>query len=133
MSRLRTVGCSLFAVCMMLSACEHPPEWRQSVRSWIGWDADDLVRIWGIPTSSYTFKDGTKRMDYSQHSVTQTGGDTYCGEEDGEVKCYTSQSYTLEYDCDVTFTVDPENLIVEADYTGDYGGCSSFFNKHPTP
>ena len=92
-----------------------------------------MVRAWGIPTATYTFKDASKRIEYSHHDVSYVEGNTHCYEDDGELHCYTTGGYTAEYDCEIRFTVDSNNRIVDSVYDGDWSACSSFFGAHQNP
>lgn len=131
MSNRRGMAMILLALLTLFSACQHPPEWQNSIESWVGRDADELVRKWGVPTTSYTFKDGTKNLVYSYSRVDYTPSETYCYEDDGKTNCYTTGGYTSESNCKATFTVALNNIIVKGVYDGDYTGCQRFFNVHP--
>lgn len=133
MLRSPLIAIVLLALVALLAACAHPPEWQGTLDSWAGHDADELVRRWGIPSSSYTFKDGTKALVYSYSLIDDTPATTTCYEDDGETRCYTSGGYTHEYVCEVTFAVAPSNLIISAVYDGDWTGCSRFFNEFGDP
>ena len=123
----------LLTLVALLAACAHPPEWQGTLDAWVGQEADQLVRRWGIPNSSYTFKDGTRALVYSYSLIDETPATTHCYEDDGKTRCYTSGGYTHEYVCEATFAIAPSNLIASAAYDGDWTGCTRFFNKYGGP
>ena len=46
-------------VAIMISACAS-----RSLNTWIGKSEDQLVSSWGIPTSTYKLKNGSKLIEY---------------------------------------------------------------------
>lgn len=68
---------SVLALSMLaLSACAsaHPVNVQQELNTWIGHDADGLVRAWGPPDRTYDFKDGSRVMEYERNRVDTYGG-----------------------------------------------------------
>jgi hypothetical protein len=63
---------ALWAVTLS-QGCVTDDELDRALGSWVGRDADDLVRIWGAPNSTYALKDGGKIISYERLTVQTTG------------------------------------------------------------
>lgn len=68
--------CILATLTLLISGCTtaQPVNVQAELDTWVGHDADRLVRSWGAPDRSYDFKDGNRVMEYEKNRV-----DTYSG------------------------------------------------------
>lgn len=59
----------------VLAACApgNTVNYGKQIRSWIGADTDALVRVWGPPDRSYTFRDGSSVLEFVQTRAVDDG------------------------------------------------------------
>lgn len=88
----------LVVILSILSGCVIGPI--RDIREWIGYSADDVVRIWGAPSSSYQFQNGDMLLQYTE----------------SRIDAYPSSSYNRKVkECDWKFKncKDKEELVIE--------------------
>lgn len=122
----------IFTIVMLatLAGCAHPESWQRAVRDWVGHSADSLVRSWGMPSSSYTFGDGSRALRYATTDVAEHRELVY------QPNPYNPQAYgsyewvttgVSQLSCQANFRANAEGTITSADYSGHYGACDRLF------
>jgi hypothetical protein len=117
---------------ILVTACEMGPQ--RSIREWIGYPADDMVRIWGPPASSYQFQNGEKVIQYNITKINKHEGrrnkkkTNKCDANGENCKKVAEYSYTpprTEHrHCMTRFNASPDGIIREVVQEGD---CYEFF------
>lgn len=105
----------LAVIVSSLSACTHTRSTRLDgmIDSWQGHDPDQLVKVWGAPSSTFTLREGGKVLTY-QHSRLATRMYYYRYPEN------VSDSYT----CKVNFHTDADQTkITGGNFQGDPTTC----------
>jgi hypothetical protein len=126
-------GVLIFTILMLatLAGCAHPESWQRGVRDWVGRSADSLVRSWGMPSSSYTFGDGSRALRYATTEVMEHREHVYQANP-YDPKAFGSYEWVTtgvsQLYCQANFHVNAEGTITSADYTGQYGACARLFS-----
>ena len=127
-SALPVVAISLLAV---LFGCAHPESWTRGVQDWVGHSADALVRNWGMPSSSYTFGDGSRALRYAATDVSEQREHVY-RPNPYDPKGYGTYEWVTtgvsQLYCEANFRVNAEGTITSANYNGQYGACARLFH-----
>lgn len=68
--------CLLLMTAALLAGCAtaQPVNVQAELDTWVGKEADTLVRNWGAPDRSYDFKNGTRVLEYDRNRVDTYGG-----------------------------------------------------------
>jgi hypothetical protein len=114
---------------LALVACATTAKYESILQSWVGDDADNLVRKWGPPNSTYTLGGGGRILSYShggsssyttptqvQQSAGQFIGSTYYP---GQTTVTGGQTYNINRWCNTTFEVNSSNRIVSWRWEGN--------------
>ncbi|MFO0997259.1 MAG: hypothetical protein U1F33_11305 [Alphaproteobacteria bacterium] len=122
------------AACLLLlgvaAACAFPKEWQEGLDSWVGRSADSLVRRWGMPTSSYTFEDGSRVLRYAATDVLERKESvyqTYPYGPKGLGYYDTVTTGVTQLSCAADFRGNAQGTIMAATYDGQYGACAKLF------
>jgi hypothetical protein len=125
-------ACFIAAIAFLaaLSGCAHPESWQRGANDWVGQSADALVRNWGLPSSSYTFGDGSRALRYAATDISEHRSlvhqpnpfDPKGIGTDEWVTTGVSQLY-----CEANFRVNADGTITSANYNGQYGACARLF------
>jgi hypothetical protein len=91
------------------SGCVTDDELDRALGSWVGRDADDLVRAWGAPNSIYALKDGGRVISYERLTVQTTGS--------GDFRDTDSRH------CKIDLTLDASGKIGQAVWRGSNEQC----------
>ena len=114
-----------------LTGCAHPEAWGNGVQGWVGHGADSLVRNWGMPSSSYTFGDGSRSLRYATSYASESSELVYQPNPYDPKGIGRYQQVTTgvsQLSCQANFQVNAEGTITSADYSGHYGACARLFS-----
>lgn len=64
----------ILVFCFALAGCASTENYEKILESWVGADADSLIRKWGPPDSSFELSDGSKVLQWSSRRTIKTGG-----------------------------------------------------------
>jgi len=84
----------------------------QNVKSWIGKNPDELIRAWGVPTSTAALSDGGKVIQYLNSGTSFVPG--YYNQATG----YYQSPIIGSWQCKVVFEADKKDAIVDGKWWG---------------
>ncbi len=112
-----------------LVACATTAKYETILQSWVGEDADNLVRRWGPPNSSYTLSSGSRLLSYERSGSStyttpvqvQQGPGQFVGDMyfPGQTTVTGGQTYNMNWRCRTDFEVDTSNRIVSWRWQGN--------------
>jgi len=102
-----------------LSGCVTNQDLDQALSGWVGRDADDLVRSWGAPNSTYSLKDGGKIITYERLTVQTTGSGDFRDTESSH--------------CKIDLTVNPDGKVTGGKWSGNNEQCGAMMTPAATP
>lgn len=113
----------------LLTGCATTANYERVLSSWVGSDADQLIRSWGPPSSTFPLSNGGQVFVYSRgRSSTYTTpmqvqqgpgmfiGNTYYP---GQTTVTGGQAYNIRHSCRTQFEVDSSNRIVSWRWEGN--------------
>jgi hypothetical protein len=119
MRRWLTIGCLLPA---LAAGCATKANYRDVVASWVGASADDLVRAWGAPQSTYRLDSGNEILVWedthaSTMPTTVMPGNTTVLRRNGLITAHSTPTTvsgggTVVYTCRTEFEVNPSGQVV---------------------
>lgn len=121
---MASMGCALKANTLALvptpSTTPTTEAYGEVLDSWVGADADRLVRVWGPPSSTFPMTNGTmwtylQSSSYRTNSVATT---TYLPLTDS-LYTVTTGGDTVNLRCQTDFEVDKSNRIVRWQWSGN--------------
>ena len=120
MGQLRSL--SLCILLLLATGCATTANYERILSSWVGSDADNLVRAWGVPETSFPLANGGKVLVFER-----SGSSTYTtplqvqqapgiwsgiAYYPGPITVTGGQTYTITQWCRTQFEVDSSNRIV---------------------
>lgn len=130
---------------LLLAACAgpsayipKPTTWATSdgyselVGTWIGSDANDLVRSWGPPDSEFAMPNGNRHWTYMSRSSYQTPvtSKTYYSESDNTITTQYSGGDVFVFSCDTEFEVSATGRVIDWSWSGN--NCKAVPSVKPT-
>ena len=129
MRQLRSLGVLVLLLLLFETGCATTANYERILGSWVGADADQLVRAWGPPASSFPLSNGGQIFVYDRRvSSTHTTpvqvqqnpgmfiGNTYYP---GQTTVTGGQTYNINHSCRTQFEVDSANRIVSWRWEGN--------------
>ena len=83
---------ALLLISTLLAGCATSANYEKVVDSWVGSSEDELIRKWGVPTSSYSTSDN-KYITYRRTRIVDYG------------------SGPFQKSCETTFTLQNERIV----------------------
>jgi hypothetical protein len=114
---------AIIVTMLMLAGCQPQLDNQRSIREWIGYHADELVRVWGAPMSSYQFQNGDKLLQYTESDINAASnfgvGSIGC---DRFGRCFGGELYDPliinQYRCTTRFILSPSLIITNVTQEG---------------
>lgn len=118
-------------VCLVLAACATTEAYEKILQSWVGSHVDDLVRAWGPPHGSHTFKDGSRAYLYVRsRTVALAAPQVYRpvvipdrGAPSGARTAFVEESIgeprLHAFTCETTFEIDPDGIVRKWTWRGN--------------
>jgi hypothetical protein len=111
----------LLGLVLVLFSCKHAPTYQEQVNSWVGHDANSLIRQWGPPAQSMKMPNGNTLYVYVKREVETEPtmvlpirGSLY------EATTYiTVGGQTTIKTCQTAFEVDPSGRILYISVRGN--------------
>jgi hypothetical protein len=100
----------------VIAGCASTAKYEARLNTWIGESVDDLVPVWGIPTSTFEMKNHQKMYQY----VSNGGSRSFASYNDFT---NSASSYTVSYWCKTTFLANEKGIIINWSWEGN--ACKS--------
>ena len=101
---------NLFLI-MFLVSCATTKKYEEKLNTWMYSDADELVRSWGSPSSTYEMQNGEKILMYD---FSRTGAIPMTNYQSGNTSYIPFNRH-----CKTEFTVSSENKIISWSFEGN--------------
>jgi hypothetical protein len=130
MTQARLVYLALVVTTALITGCATttaspppPPTYVEVVESWTYAHADELVRAWGAPTSTYPVSNGGHLLTYaySNTDVYSTPVTVRRNQYSGDIKVHGRNVYSTNESCRVQFETDASGRIRRTSLTGSQG------------
>ena len=111
------------AILAVLAGCETTAAYEAKLQLWVGRHVDELVRAWGPPNGTYTFRDGSRVIQFARERTVSVPGQTTLrpilapatggsgGSRTIYVEEHVSEPHLLAFSCETTFDVDAKGVI----------------------
>ena len=101
--------------------CATAVNYKKAVTSWVGADADALVRTWGYPAKTFEAPNGNTVYEYSNSETYQTSRFTsyQYNPQTGAGYATTYGGDTLNFYCRTYFEVNKEKRVAAASFKGN--------------
>lgn len=141
---MRTVLAIAAISASLLAGCTFPTTqaYRDSVQSWVGRTADNLVMAWGAPDRSFDFSDGGRLLEYDRSQTRYIAGpprhdlvpvrvrDSSGNRRTQFVSVWRDTPGYYDVDrCVTRFRVGRDNRIQEVNFNGDW--CVAYPPREP--
>lgn len=100
----------LLLLLLFTAGCATSKNYGKRLDSWVGTNADELVRSWGAPNSSYEMSDKRKIISYFKSS----GASAYTSYNE-----YGASTFISNSDCKTEFIVSDQNIIESWKFEGN--------------
>lgn len=112
---------ALCGVFFMFCGCATTANYRNAVNSWVGADAETLVRTWGYPAKTFEAPNGNTVYEYSSSESYRTSRFTsyHYDPKTGYGYATTYGGDTLNLYCITYFEVNKEKKVARASFKGN--------------